>query len=440
MKKNTTKIISIIAASKLATSTNLVSAGGLGKIQNDSNTPSTSSISLDQVGYPLEILTPPINAENVVINPDNGGKVESSPTGIFFTSDIGKAVNSGLQPRIDFIISGFQNQNTPVVVFLAYSTVIGDPDQWQDLELNGLFLDRDTISIISAFKIDPVSNFGDFNVTSSPLGDINNDNGNSVIVSLNLSDLEDSSFDGDNIYFQAISVPLNNGQFDFSAASISELDHYEISREIVGQEGSGSKVPEASSGSKTEENTSTPAPDSGSKTGENTSTPAPDSGSKTGEEPSEPGVPQVTYKIGDTGPAGGVVIYIGDDRSSGLEAALTDAGTSKWRCRGMSMIDNGTGKSNTDAIIAECGDAYTAAKLARNYIWPNGQRDGFLPNKDELNHLHGQRDVVGNFANALYWSSSQYTPTKAWFQSFGSGRQNGSIMDTPYLVRAVRAF
>ncbi|RLA25594.1 MAG: hypothetical protein DRQ62_02050, partial [Gammaproteobacteria bacterium] len=93
MKKNTMKIVSIIAAGKLATSASLASAGGLGKIQNDSNTSSASSISLDQVGYPLEILTPPINVDDAVINPDNGGKVESSPTGTIFTADIGKTVD-----------------------------------------------------------------------------------------------------------------------------------------------------------------------------------------------------------------------------------------------------------------------------------------------------------------------------------------------------------
>jgi len=175
------------------------------------------------------------------------------------------------------------------------------------------------------------------------------------------------------------------------------------------------------------------------------------------EPPVDSGVPQVTYKIGDTGPGGGIVFYIGDDRSSGLEAALTDAGTSEWGCVVRDVIDNGTGKSNTDAIIAaECGE-YTAAKLARNYIWPNGQRDGFLPNRDELNHLYGQIDVVGGFSNLFYWSSSKYSSTRAWAQlfndgntfngrqflggtSFNIGSQNFSSKSKSHLVRAVRSF
>jgi hypothetical protein len=167
------------------------------------------------------------------------------------------------------------------------------------------------------------------------------------------------------------------------------------------------------------------------------------------------------YKIGDIGPAGGVVIYIGDDRSSGLEAAPTDAGTSRWGCVTRAVTDNGTGKSNTDAIIAnKCGE-YNAAKLARNYIWPNGQRDGFLPNKDELNHLYGQMDVVGGFANGFYWSSTERNNRNihlhAWVQLFNDGNTfggrtylagifiNNGIQDyssktKSHLVRAVRAF
>ena len=120
MTKNTSKIISIIAAGKLVTSANLASAGGLGKIQSDSSSSSNSSISLDQIGYPLEVLTPPINAEDTLINADNGGKVTSSPSGTIFAADSGKAFSSGLQPRIDFVISDIQSQDTPVVVFLAY--------------------------------------------------------------------------------------------------------------------------------------------------------------------------------------------------------------------------------------------------------------------------------------------------------------------------------
>ena len=127
---------------------------------------------------------------------------------------------------------------------------------------------------------------------------------------------------------------------------------------------------------------------------------------------------QVTYKIGDTSPNGGKVFYISQDGSSGLEAALTDAGNTEWTCYGDRTRANGTGigtgKSNTDAIIANCGE-FSAANIAANYKWPNGQTGGFLPSRDELNELYKHKDVVGGFANDYYWSSSESNSILAWF-------------------------
>jgi len=234
MKQKTTKIISLLAAGKLALSVNHASAEGLGKV--DSNTSSNTSLSLDQIGYPLQILTPPNTS-------DSGSK---SSEGIFFLADNGKALDSGIQPRIDFVINRIQ-QHTPVVVFLAYSTVQGSPEQWQDMPLNDFFLDRATTHIVSAIQVDPLQNFDTFNVTPSPLGNIDNERGSSVVVSLNLTDLNHMEFDSDNIYFQAVSIPLVDGQLVFSEAMISELDHYTISRAIAGQDGSGSKVTDSHS-------------------------------------------------------------------------------------------------------------------------------------------------------------------------------------------------
>jgi len=237
MKKNTKKIISIAVASKLATTLNTASAEGLGKLQTD-NTSSTS-LSLDQIGYPLQILTPPTATAN-----DNGGK---NATGTIFTADSGKSVNSGLQPRIDFVINHIQSKDKPVVVFIAYSTTQGSPSQWADVPLNNLFLDRDTLHIISAFQVDPIKSFDTFNVIPSPLGTVDNEKGNSMIVSLNLADLEHSEFNGNKIYFQAVAIPLVNGQFIYAEATTSELDHYTISRAIPNQEGSGSKLTDSNS-------------------------------------------------------------------------------------------------------------------------------------------------------------------------------------------------
>jgi len=238
MKIHSKKIISIAVAGKLAVSANMVAAGGLGKAHVNAQQ-SNYSLSLDEIGYPVQVLTPP-NLSSV----DNGSK---NSTGAIFSADSGQAFNSGLQPRIDFVINHIQAKDTPVVVFLAYSTVKGSPSQWQDVPLNDVFLDRKTMHIVSAFQMDPVTSFDTYNVTSSPLGSVNNKEGNSVIVSLNLSKLDNPEFKGNEIYFQVVAIPFVNGQFVYSKAMTSELDHFTISRIVPNQQGSGAKLTDSQS-------------------------------------------------------------------------------------------------------------------------------------------------------------------------------------------------
>ena len=154
------------------------------------------------------------------------------------------------------------------------------------------------------------------------------------------------------------------------------------------------------------------------------------------------GVSPVTYQIGDQGPAGGIVFYISQDGSSGMEAALADAGRAEWGCIEKDLptrTNIGYGYANTRIINWLCGNS-TAAYLAANYTWPNGQTGGFLPSKDELNELYKHKDLVGGFASGYYWSSSEYHSFAAWLQSFYSGNQDYLDKPNTYLVRAVRAF
>ncbi len=161
----------------------------------------------------------------------------------------------------------------------------------------------------------------------------------------------------------------------------------------------------------------------------------------------------IIYEIGDTGPAGGKVFYItpGSGGIHGLEAALIDQAPAPWNCDGTDVagVDNITsadtpdshsGAANTPLIAAACGGA---AAVAADYVWPRGQTDGFLPNKEELDLLHDQKvaGVVGSFASDYYWSSSENGSYGfAWYQDFDVGNQ----LDVGKLgslgVRAVRAF
>lgn len=157
--------------------------------------------------------------------------------------------------------------------------------------------------------------------------------------------------------------------------------------------------------------------------------------------------PATVYEIGDEGPGGGIVFDVSNDGLNGLEAAPVDQGSAPWNCSGTDLADvdnvefygppdNNSGADNTLIIGIHCGIS-SAAAVAALYIWPNGQRDGFLPNREELNLLFAQKNVVGSFGGS-HWSSSEVSNDMAWFQlDDGEGTSPKSNNNQ---VRAVRAF
>jgi hypothetical protein len=154
----------------------------------------------------------------------------------------------------------------------------------------------------------------------------------------------------------------------------------------------------------------------------------------------------IVRSIGGNGPAGGKVFYVTAGGLHGLEAAPADQSSSSVWCYSTTTISGargtavGTGAANTAAIVAGCGDADTAAKIADAYVL-NGYTDWFLPSKDELNALYLQKVVVGGFSGNYYFSSSEYSSSSAWVQYFTNGSQINQFgkYDGLY-VRAVRAF
>ena len=159
-----------------------------------------------------------------------------------------------------------------------------------------------------------------------------------------------------------------------------------------------------------------------------------------------------TYVIGDAGPAGGIVFEIDDTKQNGLEAAPVDQGSAPWGCQGTTVPGAsetavGSGAANTAAIVAGCSQAGIAAKIADDYSL-NGYDDWYLPSKDELALLiilkiH-QDTIVGGFANAEYWSSTEekggHDKFKAWCQDFTYGDQCTTTKGSTLRVRAVRVF
>ncbi len=106
----------------------------------------------------------------------------------------------------------------------------------------------------------------------------------------------------------------------------------------------------------------------------------------------------------------------------------------------------GTGKINTDSIVGRVGNFGSgnyAAKICYDLVL-NGYSDWYLPSRDELNILVLNKTIIGGFyinTNPLYWSSSEYSYSHAYFQSFStsySSSFNGK--NQIYRVRAIRTF
>jgi TolB-like protein len=162
-----------------------------------------------------------------------------------------------------------------------------------------------------------------------------------------------------------------------------------------------------------------------------------------------------TYKIGDTGPAGGTVFYDKGSYTDSwryLEYAPNNFRSVYWGPYGLNIAGTetriGSGKINTEIIVRVLnrrGEKGMAAQLCSEYTL-NGHNDWFLPSKDELNLLYTylKENILLESRFGFYgwlYSSSQYDDTNAWGHNFTNGYQGGyhkNISDG--YVRAVRAF
>jgi len=155
------------------------------------------------------------------------------------------------------------------------------------------------------------------------------------------------------------------------------------------------------------------------------------------------------YKIGDTGPAGGIIFYDKGKATDGwrfLEAAPGDQSTGIQWYNGK-FIDVktdtaiGAGRANTAAILAAQGPGSYAASLCDSLV-VGGYDDWYLPSKNELNLMYTnlKKAGLGGFGGVWFWSSSQNSYDYAWEQNFSVGKQNYFYKNSTYAVRAVRAF
>jgi len=150
---------------------------------------------------------------------------------------------------------------------------------------------------------------------------------------------------------------------------------------------------------------------------------------------------------------GGIVFYVYDNGRHGLIAATTDQDAGVEWYNGTNRYTNttgngiGAGEMNTALIIAlQTNDnplGNFAAKVCADYsVTINGENygDWYLPSRLELTYLFINKDVVGNFTNNFYWSSTEFSSISAWGQNMANGSFYNLKKSTPYAVRAIRAF
>jgi hypothetical protein len=127
------------------------------------------------------------------------------------------------------------------------------------------------------------------------------------------------------------------------------------------------------------------------------------------------------------------------DQSSGIIWALP---ANQSTSVGATSSALGTGAANTATIVAQngAGTAY-AAGLAQAYTG-GGFTDWYLPSLTELAYLYTNRALIGGFANASYWSSSEGDGRDAWMETFTdtTGSQQDFFKSYSDYVRAVRTF
>jgi hypothetical protein len=119
-------------------------------------------------------------------------------------------------------------------------------------------------------------------------------------------------------------------------------------------------------------------------------------------------LPSVTYN--------GTTIYVHpSDNSSGIRWYNGDYISTFAR----STID---GETNTSIIMTSQGPGSYAAQICADLV-AFGYDVWYLPAKDELNAIYLDKDAIGGFSNAYYWSSTEYSNTDAWGQDFNNGSQ-----------------
>jgi hypothetical protein len=172
-------------------------------------------------------------------------------------------------------------------------------------------------------------------------------------------------------------------------------------------------------------------------------------------------VDTVSYTIGDIGPGGGKIFItpstVGNSTGKYFETAPVATEVSITWATGsnqsiaVSGADGtaiGTGAQNTIDIVAQSGNvAATSAAVYCSELDFGGYSDWFMPSLGELRELHSSKNIIGDFDNFTYWSSSEVDAATAWTKVFFPSEhpddgleQSDSTKDGGPKVRPIRSF
>jgi hypothetical protein len=156
------------------------------------------------------------------------------------------------------------------------------------------------------------------------------------------------------------------------------------------------------------------------------------------------------YRIGDEGPAGGIIFYDKFSSAGGwryLEAAPV-ATEQKFPWGSVSVGGTspalGDGKKNTQLIVEELRkNRIGGAARYCDELEYGGYADWFMPSRDELDLMYRnlkEERGLGGFSSDEYWSSTQII-----HQKFSDGQQYdwyyvGGHKNTAFAVRPIRQF
>jgi TolB-like protein len=160
------------------------------------------------------------------------------------------------------------------------------------------------------------------------------------------------------------------------------------------------------------------------------------------------------YKIGDTGPAGGIVFYDKGNSLGGwrfLEAApaSTEVTASHYYLVSGTSRKVGDGYENTRKFIEEFnqkGGGINTAPWLCNELNIKGYSDWYLPSLDELLYMYNNLYLngIGELNSTNYWSSYSGSGLSGiYYLKFSDGSENWASVwgvDNKYQVRAIRRF